>query len=107
MTTPMTADEVIKDRLEIMLRDVDYEGEVIEDVVGYLEEEKHPEELDLLFVRAARMIAKHYKHPDWQESYSDWHYWTPQLVAGELDLKRLPEGAVRELARELYYGGKK
>lgn len=105
MSRTLTPEEDIKIVLEDMMAGTEWEGEVLEDTVGWLED-AHNEELDLLFVRAAPGFVAYYSDPDWRYDHDDWHYWTPQLVAGELDLKRLPEGRVRELARELYYGGR-
>jgi hypothetical protein len=107
MSLSLTENECVQDVLEQMISGTDWEGEVIDDTVTYLEYNPHPEELDLLFVRAAPLLARYYADPDWRVDHEDWHYWTPQLVAGELDLNRLPEGPVRSLAKELYYGGQK
>jgi hypothetical protein len=62
--------------LELLISGEDERSEVIWDRVGWLED-----------------------NPD----HEAWYYHAPQIVAGEYPLEKLQEGAVRDLAKQMYY----
>jgi hypothetical protein len=107
MSEEMNADDMTQDTLEQMLNGVEWEEEVIDDMLYYLSLNPHPESLDLLYLKAAVKMAEIMTDPIWQSGQTAWYYYAPQIVAGEYPLEKLPEGAVRNLAKELYYGGRK
>jgi hypothetical protein len=89
--------------LELLIRGEDERSEVIWDRAGWLEDNPDHEDLNLLAVKALPELAKYFRHPGWQEDHEAWYYHAPQIVAGNYPLEKLPEGAVRNLAKQMYY----
>lgn len=92
--------DLITDRLD-QLATVALEGEVLEDLVGWLASHG-PEDLNLRFLDLAHRVAPYFRWEDWSD-FTAWQYHTPEIVAGSYDLNKLPSGAIRERAKELYY----
>lgn len=103
MSKTLTDIEAIQDRLELMAARTEWEGEILEDTVGWLDHNPHPEKIDVLFLQVAPVFARYFADPDWRADHEDWHYWTPQIVTGQFDLEKLPKGPIRDTAKSLYY----
>ncbi len=97
----------IQATLQLLIDGEDERTEVIWDRVGWLENNPDHEDLNLLAVRAMPRLARFFKDPRWLTEEDSWYYHGVSIVAGEYPLEKLPEGAVRDLAKELYYGDAK